>query len=123
MTICSTCPDSCGYVPVGREYVNLHAPLRPPPFPHPETAQERAVNQAVADADNARRASVEATVYPCPECNVDQYDAWVAGEWPVKKAKRRDPPVPEPTRVTDGLPYKDARDIPEPPASMLDPGF
>jgi hypothetical protein len=93
--------DDCqaGYRLVGPGYVDALAPVTAPPYPElgPRPPADAAdvlllewdrragVNEAHRALLSSKRASAANSVYPCPNCNPDQFIRWQAGAWPYPR--------------------------------------
>ena len=115
--------DDChgGYRLVTEGYVDAIAPRTSPPYPElgarpPSDAAEalrdewdrrNTVNTAHGLLEASKRDAAAASVYPCPNCNPDQFIRWQGGAWPYPRRGGDNPvanePPPAPTDDELGL--------------------
>lgn len=115
----------CGFRLVTDAYVDAVAPETPIPFPNlgpgpeePGPAQDEWLAKAEANIRHAasvasRRSAAANSVYPCPNCNPEQFLRWQAGAWPYPARDGSKPVANEPPSDDEGLfselalPYRD----------------
>lgn len=85
---CQRC-DGLGFLQVGEGYVDIVCPVTPPPVENPQSFGEIALNENVSAWNEMQRRSHAHSWFPCPTCQPEAYDRWLAGDWPNPRPKSK----------------------------------
>lgn len=93
--------DACdgGFRQVSEHYVDVVAPEREVPYPglgdepspsdpgHPDWAHRSELNERHLRHQRAARAAARRSVFPCPNCNPEQFVRWQGNDWPSPRGE------------------------------------